>query len=183
VQAIDTCETTELNPTGAVNYMEYRRPGQNVAAPSIEVEVGPGGAATFNYFQNVHLVSDGSNLDIRDFGWRAVSPVTGSMSGSSTTPALNSPADFRVGDQIIVEIGGEAGAGARNTIGVGGVTPVLNYANKAAMKADTSQPNPTYAYLGTTARFGSGMAAVGAPRSLVAPTISARKILCRWLLG
>ena len=96
-----------------------------------------------------HLFSDGSNLDIRDFGWRAVGPVTGSMSGSSTTLTLNSPADFRVGDQVIVEIGGEAGVGARNTIGVGGVTPVLNYANKTAMKADASQPNPTYAYLGT----------------------------------
>ena len=52
-QAIDTCEMTALNPTGAVNYMEYRQPGQNVAAPSIKVEVGSGGAATFNYFQNV----------------------------------------------------------------------------------------------------------------------------------
>lgn len=50
VQAIDTCQKPALNPTGAVTYKEFRPSSQYSGAPSIQVEVGGTGTATFNYF-------------------------------------------------------------------------------------------------------------------------------------
>jgi hypothetical protein len=49
--------------------------------------------------------------------------ATGSMQAGSNVLLLKTPAQFRAGDQVIVEIGGEAGRGQRGTQGVGGVTP------------------------------------------------------------
>jgi len=49
--------------------------------------------------------------------------AVGSMAAGSNVLLLKTPAQFRAGDQIIVEIGGEAGRGQRGTQGVGGVTP------------------------------------------------------------
>ncbi len=46
--------------------------------------------------------------------------AVGSMSISSTTLTLTAASTFQAGDGIIVEIGGEAGAGALGTTGVGG---------------------------------------------------------------
>ena len=54
---------------------------------------------------------------------------------------------FRVGDRIIVEVGGERGGGLRGSVGVGGTYPNLSYANPAAMNADTGQVNRTYGWL------------------------------------
>jgi hypothetical protein len=47
----------------------------------------------------------------------------GSMEAGENLLRLNRAADFRVGSQVIVEIGGEAGRGQRGTQGVGGVVP------------------------------------------------------------
>ena len=77
-------------------------------------------------------------LDVRDFGVRALA-TTGSMTASSTTLTVASNPGFVIGDPIIVEIGGESGAGVPGTLGVGGQWPTLTYANATAMNADTSQ--------------------------------------------
>lgn len=79
--------------------------------------------------------------------WAAV----GSIPAASHTLTLVSNPGFIVGDPIIVEIGGEAGAGLRGTVGVGGQWPTLMYANTADMNADTSKPANTYAGITATA--------------------------------
>jgi len=53
---------------------------------------------------------------------------------------------FAVNDYIIIGVGGELGAGARGTVGVGGTWPYKSYPNKAAMDLDTTQPEGKYAY-------------------------------------
>lgn len=63
----------------------------------------------------------------------------GTISGGSDALALTSNPGFQVGDYVIVETGGEAGAGLRGTKGVGGVWPSLSYADATAMNADTGQ--------------------------------------------
>ena len=68
------------------------------------------------------------------------------MSSGSTTLTLTQAKDFRVNDFVVVEIGAEAGAGARGTTGVGGQWPALTYTDLAAMLADTSQPADTFAW-------------------------------------
>jgi hypothetical protein len=77
-------------------------------------------------------------LNVRDFGVLPLA-TTGSMTAASTTLTVASNPGFAIGDPIIVEIGGESGAGARGTRGVGGQWPTLTYANAAARAADTSQ--------------------------------------------
>jgi hypothetical protein len=76
--------------------------------------------------------------------------TTGSMTAGSADLTVADVMDFRVGDWVIIELGGEAGAGARGTIGVGGSWPTLSYANATAMNADTSQINGKYCYLQDT---------------------------------
>lgn len=88
--------------------------------------------------------------DPRDFGMRALAAVTGSMSADSNQLVLSSNPGFLAGDRIIVEIGGEPGAGARGTVGVGGTWPSLSYANATLMNADTSQEPHTSCYLQST---------------------------------
>lgn len=151
VQAIDTCQTTAINPTGAITYKEYRPSAMGGGAPTVQPSSGVGARdIVFNYFQLTPLYSlySSNTFDPRDFGMRSVGAVTGSMSTSSSTLNLSASADFRVGDTVIVEVGGESPAGY-NTIGVGGVSPVLHYANSTARDADHSQANGTYAYLDT----------------------------------
>jgi hypothetical protein len=76
--------------------------------------------------------------------------TTGNIgAGSNVLTVANNPG-FTVGDPIIVEIGAEAGAGQRATVGVGGTWPTLHYASAAAMNADTTKPSGTFAYLDTT---------------------------------
>lgn len=61
---------------------------------------------------------------------------TGSMSEGSNLLTLTTAAHhFRVGDRIIVEIGGEAGEGARATVGVGGTWPANSFADESAIIA------------------------------------------------
>jgi hypothetical protein len=91
--------------------------------------------------------SDAGIFDIRDFGTRSVAAVTGTISAGSNQLVIASNVGFRVGDRVIVEIGGESGAGARGTIGVGGQWPILSYPDLATMNADTSKTNGVFAYL------------------------------------
>lgn len=63
----------------------------------------------------------------------------GSMTAGSEALALSSNPGFQVGNYVIVETGGEAGAGLRGSRGVGGSWPSLSYATVSAMNADTAQ--------------------------------------------
>lgn len=76
--------------------------------------------------------------------------TTGQISAGSPELEVEDPSGFSIGDHLIVEIGGEAGAGALGTMGVGGSWPSLNYADAAAMNADTSKPNGRLAWLVST---------------------------------
>jgi hypothetical protein len=84
-------------------------------------------------------------FDIRDFGAKTTM-TKGTISGRSNFLAIEDPAGLAIGDHVVVEIGGESGAGARGTLGVGGAWPSLSYVNSAAMNADTGQPDRTYAW-------------------------------------
>src|SRR4029077_12232866 len=84
-------------------------------------------------------------FDIRDFGAKST-VTTGTISAGSTSLTVADPAELAVGDHLIVQIGGETGAGARGTLGVGGAWPSLSYADPTAMNADNSRPERTYAW-------------------------------------
>lgn len=103
-------------------------------------------------------VRPATNVNLADYGVKT-SVTTGTISAGSDALTLTSATGFAIGDQIIVELGGEAGAGLRGTVGVGGVWPALSYADATARDADTSQADGTYAWLetdGTVHRFVSG---------------------------
>lgn len=141
----------EINGVQVFSYTEWRC----VQYGLDEVWTHSGDGVTnidVHYLPNQFLYSSPSaNIyDPRDFGMRAIAPVTGSMAQGSPTLTLANNVGFQVGDQIIVELGGEAGAGAQNTVGVGGVTPNFSYATVAAMNADTSQADGTLAYVATS---------------------------------
>lgn len=149
--AYDTCQTTAMNPLGELRWYDYRTQATNTGKAMVWCQSGCGNQVTATYYSLTALNSNiaTNTFDITDFGVRQVSAVTGSMSANSCTLTLNSPRDIRVRDKIIVEVGGEAGAGAINTIGVGGSSPELHYANAAARDADTTQSVNTYAYIDT----------------------------------
>jgi hypothetical protein len=84
-------------------------------------------------------------FDIRDFGAKTTM-TTGTISEGSSSLRVENPAGLAIGDRIVVEIGGESGRGARGSLGVGGAWPSLSYPNIAAMNADTSKPERTYAW-------------------------------------
>ena len=88
-------------------------------------------------------------IDFRDFGLKGLS-CTGSISADSDQLTLNTNPGFQVGDPIIIATGGEAGAGERGTVGVGGNWPLKSYADATAMDADTSQVERTFAWLEDT---------------------------------
>lgn len=73
--------------------------------------------------------------------------TTGSMSAGSNTLTVADASGFTIGDKIIVATGGESGAGAWGTKGVGGTNPTLSYANTTAMNADTSQAGGTLCWV------------------------------------
>src|SRR3954469_805839 len=80
-------------------------------------------------------------IDLTDFGFKDIS-TTGSMSAGSRRLTIAAGAAFRVGDSVIVEIGGEAGHGLRGTMGVGGVDPAADqsyYKGADAPKALTAK--------------------------------------------
>jgi hypothetical protein len=139
----------KINGTKVVSFTEWRCAQFGVTAVFGHEFYDVAGVIKVHYLPPVSLYSTPSaNIyDPRDFGMRYVAPVTGSMSASSNQLTLTSASTFQVGDQIIVEIGGESGAGQRGTIGVGGTWPALNYATVAAMLADTSQATATCCYV------------------------------------
>lgn len=112
---------------------------------------GPNGetmpATTIDFKVPTVLHSDigAGAYDPRDFGARALSQL-GSITGGTSTLNVADGSQFNVGDHVIVELGGEAGAGVRGTKGVGGTWPALSYANLTAMNADTSKPTNTLAW-------------------------------------
>ncbi len=100
------------------------------------------------------LFSDPDNAvyDTRDFGIKEVQ-TTGSITGGAFALTVASPTDFAIGDEIIVEIGGESGLGVRGTKGVGGNFPPLSYADTTARDADLSQINGTWCWVEDTGRM------------------------------
>ncbi len=92
------------------------------------------------------IVSGDGNVPLKSI------QTSGRMSAGSNQLIFAAPAGFQVGDGIIVEAGGEAGRGARGTVGVGGVWPALSYASVTAMNSDPSHPANTFAWI----RDGSG---------------------------
>jgi hypothetical protein len=102
----------------------------------------------------------GGTFNLLDFGLKSVA-TTGSIDVGVSTTTLNvvDGTNIAIGDYVLVEINGEAGAGARGTKGVGGTWPSLSYANLAAMEADTSQANNTFGWnedTGDVYRFATG---------------------------
>lgn len=75
--------------------------------------------------------------------WTISNTMTISSESMSTATlnqiVLSSNPGFNVGDIVLVEVGAEAGAGMRGTIGVGGSWPALTYKTTAAQQADLSQ--------------------------------------------
>ena len=86
-----------------------------------------------------------TTITAASIGLKAIS-TTGSITTGTNSLTVASATGFTIGDTIIVEIGTEAGLGARGTVGVGGTWPALSYANAAARTADTTQANNTFAY-------------------------------------
>jgi hypothetical protein len=138
----------KINGTLVYSYTEWRLCQPGVAALWTHQSYGATDIHV-HYLSLQYLYSRPNSqiYDPRDFGMRALAPVTGSMSASSNQLVLASEVGFAVGDQVIVEIGGESGGGLRGSIGVGGNWPILKYASLATMNADTSQPDHTSAYL------------------------------------
>lgn len=96
--------------------------------------------------------SGGTTVNASTYGMKT-SQTTGSIDVGSFTLNVADASGFSQGDQIIVE-----NTTLPGTKGVGGSWPALIYANKAAMDADLSQPNNTYACFagdGITAPYGS----------------------------
>lgn len=141
----------KLNGTEFVRLKDFRH--VVTGALAIQANNGYGFRNTaFRLSTNASIYSDPPHgiFDMRDMGLRSTA-ATGSISASSNQLTLvGANPGFVVGDQIIVAVGGESGAGLRGTVGVGGTWPALSYANSTAMLADTGQPDSTYAWLQST---------------------------------
>lgn len=86
--------------------------------------------------------------------------TTGTISAGSDQLTVASAVGFSIGNSIIIAVGGEAGAGARGTRGVGGTWPALSYANTATMNADSSKAAGTWAWVeasGNVYRYTAGV--------------------------
>lgn len=101
--------------------------------------------------ETIYSIPSASIYDMRDFGFTSVE-TTGSITSGSSDLTVASSAGYAVGDDIIVECGTEAGACARNTVGVGGTWPAAHYANDAAMDAAVPCTADSYAYLEDTGK-------------------------------
>jgi hypothetical protein len=138
----------KYNGRDLFRYVEWRL--MNSGRMAIWAHQGYGTAdVTAGFLPPQALLSDPEQrvFDPRDFGMRAVPPVTGAMRAAGKELILARDVGFKVGDRVIVEIGGEAGRGRRNSVGVGGTWPALSYADLAALRADTKKPDGTSAYL------------------------------------
>lgn len=100
---------------------------------------------TFLTPTSLHSVPANNWFDIRDFGCKP-KKTTGSIASGSSTLNVVDPSFFAVGDYVVVAVGGESGAGARGTVGVGGNWPALSYADATARTADAGQASNTWAW-------------------------------------
>ena len=104
-------------------------------------------AATTLSLASLYSAYNVNQIDLRDWGVRSVGTTGSITAGQNTlTVATGDGAKFKVNDIVVIATGGEAGAGARGTLGVGGTWPSLSYADFATMNADTGQPQYTFAY-------------------------------------
>jgi hypothetical protein len=87
-----------------------------------------------------------ATVNLADHGVSTFS-TTGTIGVSSNSLVVANASGFAVNDYLIIEVGGESGAGARGTVGVGGVWPNLSYATTGLMNADTGQTDGQYAYV------------------------------------
>ena len=103
---------------------------------------------TARNFSDRRLSSDYSNkiLNLADFGLKSTR-VRGKIDAGSNQLHLDSPADFNVGEFVIVETGGESGNGLRGSRGVGGAWPTQVYRDVQQMQADASQQQGLYAWV------------------------------------
>jgi hypothetical protein len=135
-----------FNGVEFTRFKEYRQ--MNGGAVALKANPGYGfRAIKVSPLTTQYLYSDYANnkIDLRDWNVRSTQ-TKGTIAGGSNSLTIAAPQNFQVGDWVIVEIGAEAGAGARGTIGVGGQWPTRYYADAAAMNADTSQTPYTYAW-------------------------------------
>jgi hypothetical protein len=87
-----------------------------------------------------------TKINLSDYGVSTFS-TTGTISAASNSLVVADASGFTNTSSIIIVIGGESGAGARGTVGVGGTWPDLSYATVTAMNADTGQSDGQYAYV------------------------------------
>src|SRR5262249_56411318 len=104
-------------------FKEYR----HMAVGAVALKPGPGysfRAITLQPYSNQFLYSDYTNneINLADWGARALQ-TTGTIAAASNSLTVANATGFRVGDIILIEIGGEAGAGLRVTCGGGGTWP------------------------------------------------------------
>ncbi len=76
--------------------------------------------------------------------------TTGSIAAGSNRLLVARAVGLSVGDSLIVELGGEVSRGLPGSPGIGGVWPILAYADQSAMEADKGRPTGTYCYLTDT---------------------------------
>lgn len=139
----------KVNGTDVVRFKEWRICSSGYAM--IKAASGQSVAGTVTFLANATLYSTPATYtyDIRDFGAKSKA-TTGSITASSTTLTVANVTDFAVGDFVIVETGGEAGAGLRGSVGVGGTWPALSYANAVTRLLDTGQTANTWAWQADT---------------------------------
>lgn len=138
----------KFNGTEILRFQEYRQMNQGSAA----LKSAGAGFRTINYqtLNRKFLYSQYNGHQINLADWNINSfQTTGSISASSNSLTVASAAGLHVGDFVVVEIGNEAGAGLRGTIGVGGVWPALHYTTTANLLAGTPATN-TFAWADDT---------------------------------
>lgn len=102
------------------------------------------------YSNTIQASTVTTTVSLDGLGLWKTSHTTGSITAGTTTLTVASASGFTIGDQIIIATGGEAGAGAYGTEGVGGAWPPLSYATVVAMNADNSKASGTLAWVKAT---------------------------------
>jgi hypothetical protein len=136
----------KFNGTEFCRFKEYRQ--MNAGIVAMKANSGYGfRSITLHPLTIASVLSNyaANEIDLRDFDLRSIQ-TKGSITANSNSLVCNTVENWRVGDWVIVEIGAEAGAGVRGTVGVGGQWPALKYADAAAMNADVGQAVNTFAW-------------------------------------
>lgn len=161
--AMVTVEGNEqpISVTGAVEYSKNHAayttaPGTVTGGDTLKLRIMSSSSASTAVSGSVVIAEYSKPFSVTTSSVTDITPTlktltaTGSITAASNSLVLASDPGFQIGDQIIVEIGAEAGAGARGTVGVGGTFPALNYADTTAMNADNSQAANTRCWVQTT---------------------------------